>query len=249
MSERRYDHGVRILVPAISPLLVTALLSTGCHDVSSFTLDSGATLDRTSPPPPPPDADPDSGSEEDSGSGDCPPGRSRCGDLCVDLMTAPQHCGRCSEVCATTEVCEQGLCSRTLGGVMTGRYSFPGKRVVLDRDVIVTAYDGSGDFRAQRRDFGLAVGTGTPGGDAALKPGSWVHYSDPNQRIAIRPFSSCKATAEEYGRAPVSAIIRWGFAYDAGNSRRSKPTINFSSCRIQCVACILRQWAFMQPPN
>ena len=33
-----------------------------------------------------------------------------CGAACVDLQTAPEHCGACSQRCADAETCDAGFC-------------------------------------------------------------------------------------------------------------------------------------------
>jgi hypothetical protein len=45
----------------------------------------------------------------------CPDGKSICGEggaepTCVDLGATPEHCGACDHACATSQVCESGIC-------------------------------------------------------------------------------------------------------------------------------------------
>jgi hypothetical protein len=41
---------------------------------------------------------------------ECERGETACGDLCVNLMTDPGHCGACETACETGEVCADGVC-------------------------------------------------------------------------------------------------------------------------------------------
>ncbi len=43
----------------------------------------------------------------------CPGDRVACGDTCVDPQTDPEHCGTCSNACATGEACVTGACACT----------------------------------------------------------------------------------------------------------------------------------------
>jgi stigma-specific protein Stig1 len=40
----------------------------------------------------------------------CPPGLTRCGDVCVSLASDAAHCGACSNACATGARCSAGAC-------------------------------------------------------------------------------------------------------------------------------------------
>lgn len=40
----------------------------------------------------------------------CPNGTIKCGAVCVDLQTDPQHCGSCPHACASNETCRGGQC-------------------------------------------------------------------------------------------------------------------------------------------
>lgn len=42
--------------------------------------------------------------------GGCPAATVKCGNLCYDLQTSPQNCGKCGTACAMTEACELGAC-------------------------------------------------------------------------------------------------------------------------------------------
>jgi hypothetical protein len=41
---------------------------------------------------------------------DCSGTFSECSNSCVNKMSDPQHCGTCSNACATNEVCVKGQC-------------------------------------------------------------------------------------------------------------------------------------------
>ncbi|HKO53359.1 MAG TPA: FG-GAP-like repeat-containing protein, partial [Polyangiaceae bacterium] len=46
-----------------------------------------------------------------SAPGVCEPGTARCGDDCIDLRSAPQHCGSCANDCGAQSSCINGKCA------------------------------------------------------------------------------------------------------------------------------------------
>jgi DNA-binding beta-propeller fold protein YncE len=42
--------------------------------------------------------------------GGCPPGHSRCGEICVDLTTDVTHCGKCDKACDDGNACTSDIC-------------------------------------------------------------------------------------------------------------------------------------------
>lgn len=40
----------------------------------------------------------------------CPSGQTKCGDICVDLMTDANNCGACGNACAGDGICVDGVC-------------------------------------------------------------------------------------------------------------------------------------------
>lgn len=49
-----------------------------------------------------------SGTDDDGDA--CAAGRERCGSVCLDLASDPEHCGSCDVVCAAADVCDAGEC-------------------------------------------------------------------------------------------------------------------------------------------
>jgi hypothetical protein len=47
----------------------------------------------------------------------CRPGLAFCGGVCVDTTSNPAHCGSCGHACAATEVCNEGACVTSCGGL------------------------------------------------------------------------------------------------------------------------------------
>lgn len=71
--------------------------------------DDGAALEAGTPIP-------DEGMEVPDGTPPCGPGRVRCGGVCADRETDPQHCGRCGRSCPVDDravaVCIGGDCAQ-----------------------------------------------------------------------------------------------------------------------------------------
>lgn len=47
---------------------------------------------------------------------ECREGLTRCGELCVDLQSDPQHCGACNNACAAGQACVAGMCTFDFDG-------------------------------------------------------------------------------------------------------------------------------------
>ena len=63
-------------------------------------------MDQLVPPPPDQSVPP----PPDTGPGPCPTGLVRCGNVCVDLVDDPKHCGKCNVSCGVGAHCDGALC-------------------------------------------------------------------------------------------------------------------------------------------
>lgn len=87
----------RKVVRTMAPI---RLIAVSCVVVLGFIAACG-----DDPPRPPPTEPPDASVPECSGAG-----AALCGDVCVNTLSDPAHCGGCGNACSLIEACEAGAC-------------------------------------------------------------------------------------------------------------------------------------------
>jgi hypothetical protein len=144
----------------------------------------------------------------------CPAPLTDCGGSCVDLLNHNGNCGVCGNVCATSEPCVAGGCRIFVSGTLSGLLSYPGKRVVIDKNVTVTPYNGTdslddgcgvgetGCLRVMAQHIVVSAGvtidaTGSGGGGGGGGGGS-VGYTGPGS-CNVSACSGCTAGAAGRG--------------------------------------------------
>ena len=75
----------------------------------------------------------------------CPPGQILCGQC--NSASDPQNCGKCGNVCPSSEKCVDALCEVALAGPVSGLKDHAGKRVVMRGTVTLIAYNGTDDLQ------------------------------------------------------------------------------------------------------